>query len=97
MAPGILVERDGVIATVILSNPDKLNAITVAMWRDLARVMGVLSGDETLRCVVLRGAGDKAFAAGADIEENFAYFDTEDYRIGMQAFLNKKKAKFVGR
>lgn len=69
MVPGILVERDGVIATVILSNPDKLNALTVAMWRDLARVMGALSGDETLRCVVLRGAGEKAFAAGADIEE----------------------------
>lgn len=60
MSTGILIERDGAIATVTLSNPDKLNALTVAMWREVARVMGALSGDETLRCVVLRGAGDKA-------------------------------------
>lgn len=66
---GIRVERDGAIATVTLSNPGKLNALTVAMWRKLARVMNALSADEALRCVVVRGAGDKAFAAGADIEE----------------------------
>lgn len=69
MVPGILVARDGVIATVSLNNPGKLNALTVAMWRELARVMPALSADETLRCIVLRGAGEKAFAAGADIEE----------------------------
>lgn len=67
--PRILIERDGEIATVTLSNPDKLNAITVAMWRELARVMNELSGDDALRCVVLRGAGSEAFAAGADIAE----------------------------
>jgi enoyl-CoA hydratase/carnithine racemase len=69
MTPGILVERDGAIATVTLSNPEKLNAITVAMWRKFARVINDLSAAEDLRCVVLRGAGEKAFAAGADIEE----------------------------
>jgi len=67
--PGIHVEQDGAIATVTLSNPEKLNAITVAMWRELARVMNDLSAREELRCVVLRGAGEKAFASGADIEE----------------------------
>ena len=67
--PRILVERDGAIATVVLSNPGKLNAITVAMWRELARVMDELSAEEGLRCLVLRGAGTEAFAAGADIEE----------------------------
>jgi enoyl-CoA hydratase/carnithine racemase len=69
MTPGILVEHDGSIATVTLSNPEKLNAITVAMWREFARAMHDLSAAEDLRCIVLRGAGDKAFAAGADIEE----------------------------
>jgi len=68
-APGIGVERDGAVATVTLSNPAKLNAITVAMWRELARVMNDLSAQDDLRCVVLRGAGKKAFASGADIEE----------------------------
>lgn len=67
--PRILIERDGTIATVTLSNPAKLNALTVAMWKELARVMDTLSADERLRCVVLRGAGREAFAAGADIAE----------------------------
>ena len=67
--PQILVERDGAIATVTLSNPGKLNALNVSMWRELAQAMGALSADERLRCIVLRGAGSEAFAAGADIAE----------------------------
>jgi enoyl-CoA hydratase/carnithine racemase len=67
--PSIDVKRDGDIATVALNNTGKLNAITVAMWRELARAMHELSADDALRCIVLRGAGDEAFAAGADIAE----------------------------
>jgi enoyl-CoA hydratase/carnithine racemase len=69
MSAQILDERDGAIATVTLSNPQKLNALTAEMWQALARVMNGLSADDTLRCIVLRGAGDAAFAAGADIAE----------------------------
>jgi enoyl-CoA hydratase len=69
MSAGVLIERDGVIVTVSLSNPAKLNALSVAMWRELARAMETLSADEGLRCIVLRGAGEQAFAAGADIAE----------------------------
>src|SRR5688572_11628191 len=69
MKPEILIERDGEIATVALSNPGKLNALTVSMWRELARALTALSADDGLRCVVLRGAGTEAFAAGADIAE----------------------------
>lgn len=68
-APSILTARDDAIATVTLSNPGKLNAITVSMWGELKRVMDALSAEEYLRCVVLRGAGAEAFAAGADIAE----------------------------
>lgn len=69
MKPEILVQRDGEIATVALANPGKLNALTVSMWRELARAMTSLSADDAVRCVVLRGAGSEAFAAGADIAE----------------------------
>jgi len=65
----VLVSREGDIVTVSLNNPDKLNALTVAMWQELARVMDTLSADDSLRCIVLRGAGRGAFAAGADIAE----------------------------
>jgi enoyl-CoA hydratase len=64
----IRVEIDDVIATVVLSNPDKLNAINVHMWKALARAFTQLSKDEHLRCVIVRGDGAN-FAAGADIEE----------------------------
>ena len=65
----ILIERDGLIATVVLNRPDKLNALTKPMWRRLGEVLEELSADETLRCVVLRGAGGKAFSPGNDISE----------------------------
>ena len=69
MSAGIQVECADTVATVSLSNPAKLNALTVAMWRELARVMRELSANDDLRCIVLRGAGEIAFAAGADIAE----------------------------
>ena len=69
----IIVERDGAIATVVLNRPDKLNALDKPMWRRLGEAVEALSADDGVRCVVLRGAGDKAFAAGADISE----FETE--------------------
>ena len=68
-AAPILVTRDGAIATVALNNPQRLNALNKPMWERLGAVMRELSADDTLRCVVLRGTGDKAFAAGADIAE----------------------------
>ncbi len=73
MADTILVERDGVIATVVLNRPEKLNALTKLMWRRLGEAMTELSADDSLRCVVLRGAGGKSFAPGNDISE----FETE--------------------
>ena len=73
MSGEIQVTREGSagdkVATVALCNPEKLNALTVVMWRELASVMQQLSADDELRCVVLRGAGTAAFAAGADIAE----------------------------
>lgn len=69
MSACIITRRDGDIATVMLSNPDKRNALTAAMWRELAQTMAEVSAAEDLRCVVLRGAGVEAFAAGADIAE----------------------------
>ncbi len=65
----VLVRRDAAIATVTLNRPDKLNALTKPMWRRLGEVMRELSADADLRCVVVRGAGDKAFAPGNDIAE----------------------------
>ena len=69
MPDTILVERAGAIATVVLNRPEKLNALTKPMWQRLGDVITELSADDALRCLVLRGAGDKAFAPGNDISE----------------------------
>jgi enoyl-CoA hydratase/carnithine racemase len=65
----IEVIRDGHIATVVLNRPEKLNALTKDMWRDLGHAIDALSADDELRCVIVRGAGDKAFSPGNDIAE----------------------------
>jgi enoyl-CoA hydratase/carnithine racemase len=69
MSETVMLLREGPIATVTLNKPERLNALDRSMWTRLGAVMGELDSDESLRCVVLRGAGGKAFAAGADIAE----------------------------
>jgi enoyl-CoA hydratase/carnithine racemase len=69
MSDECLVARDGTIATVTLNNPRRLNALNKATWQRLGEAMRELSADDALRCIVVRGAGEKAFAAGADIAE----------------------------
>jgi len=65
----VYFERDGTIVTVVLNNPEKLNALSFGMWMRLGEIVRELEADEGVRCIVLRGAGEKAFAAGADIAE----------------------------
>lgn len=69
MTGRVTVERDGVTATVVIDAPERLNALSQAMWQALGSSMRELSADAGLRCVILRGAGKAAFAAGADIAE----------------------------
>jgi enoyl-CoA hydratase/carnithine racemase len=69
MEDTILVQQDGAIATVVLNRPEKLNALTRPMWRRLGEAFSGLSADDAVRCVILRGAGTKAFAPGNDISE----------------------------
>jgi enoyl-CoA hydratase len=65
----VQVLRDGAIATVVLNRPEKLNALTKAMWQALGDAITGLSADDDLRCIILRGAGEKAFSPGNDIAE----------------------------
>ena len=69
MQDTILLQRDGPIATVVLNRPEKLNALTKGMWTRLGDVFLALDADDGVRCIVLRGAGEKAFAPGNDIAE----------------------------
>jgi len=73
MSDLIQMQRHGAVVTVVLNRPEKLNALTKPMWRGLGETITVLSGDDSVRCIVLRGAGEKSFSPGNDIAE----FQTE--------------------
>ena len=73
MSELLLRARDGGVAMLTLNRPDKLNALTKALWRELGEAVRALDADEGVRCVILRGAGERAFSPGNDISE----FETE--------------------
>ncbi|MDB5966399.1 MAG: carnitinyl-CoA dehydratase [Polaromonas sp.] len=65
----VLHSIDGHVATVTLSNPGRYNAMSLAMWVKLADTLDQLDANASVRAVVLRGEGGKAFVSGADISE----------------------------
>lgn len=57
------------VGWISLDNPRKHNAMSLQMWRSLINCMERLEADPIIRCIVIRGEGDRAFCAGADIDE----------------------------
>ena len=70
----ILLRREAAVATVTINRPAQRNAISFAMWGQLTDLTRQLDSDRDIRCLVIAGAGDEAFSAGADIS------DFEQYR-----------------
>ena len=68
------VTREDAVATLWLNRPAKRNAVTLAMWQGIARLVGELADDPSVRVLVVRGAGDH-FCAGADIAQLAALAD----------------------
>jgi 2-(1,2-epoxy-1,2-dihydrophenyl)acetyl-CoA isomerase len=64
----VTLERDGSVAIVTMNRPERMNALNPALMRRLPEVLGELATDESVRCVVLTGAG-KAFCAGGDTRD----------------------------
>jgi enoyl-CoA hydratase/carnithine racemase len=65
----ILLRKEGPIARIVLNNPARHNAISIAMWNAAEAMLDELADDGAIRVVVLSGEGGKAFSAGADISE----------------------------
>lgn len=76
---GVSAERRGRLAIWTLDRPDRMNALSRAAVRELGRLAREAAEDRDLRAVVLTGAGDKAFCAGADLKERRS-MDLEDTR-----------------
>jgi enoyl-CoA hydratase len=78
----ILVEKRGRVAVLTINRPDKLNALNEETHREGVAALDVLKTDEEVRVVVIKGAGEKSFIAGADISE-FAEKTPEEQRQTM--------------
>jgi enoyl-CoA hydratase len=73
----LLYERDGAVAVLRFNRPKVLNALNGATLRDLEAAIDALGGDDEVRAIVLTGSGEKAFVAGADINELAVLTPTE--------------------
>lgn len=65
----ITYEKKGAIAVITMNRPDRWNACNTRMYKDIDHALTEIENDEDIRAVVITGSGEKAFSAGADIEE----------------------------
>jgi enoyl-CoA hydratase len=65
----MLAARDGGIGFITFNQPEKRNAMSMEMWLGLGEILGEFEEDSSISCVVMSGAGDKAFVSGADISQ----------------------------
>jgi enoyl-CoA hydratase len=68
-SPKMLMEKDGPLGWIIFNQPEKRNAVSQEMWQMVPEMVKELEDDEEIRVIILRGAGDQAFVAGADISQ----------------------------
>jgi enoyl-CoA hydratase/carnithine racemase len=69
MSDDLRLERSGAVATLVLDRPDSHNAIRLGMYEELPNLIEEIAADSAVKVLVVRGAGRRAFAAGADISE----------------------------
>lgn len=67
--PRMIARKDGAIGWMIFNNPERLNAVSLDMWEAVPELIAAFDADEEIRVIVLTGAGDRAFVAGADISQ----------------------------
>jgi methylglutaconyl-CoA hydratase len=90
----VRVDRAGAVATVTLSRPEAANALSKALVADLRAALAALEVDVTLAAVILTGAGDKAFCAGADLKERRGMTpdQTREVLDGLNGLMNEVAA-----
>src|SRR3989442_10833968 len=70
MADSILVEKTQGVAIVTMNRPEQLNAMNAQLGAELREAVTRMSADDDVGCIVITGAGDRAFSAGGDIHEH---------------------------
>lgn len=102
MSDNILVSRDGFVGTITINRPEKLNAMTPEMASALVKAVTEFNGDDGIRCVILTGAGERAFSAGSDIrtlddyDTAWNFRNRPDYCDAIRALLKPSIAAVNG-
>ncbi|HEY0755024.1 MAG TPA: enoyl-CoA hydratase-related protein [Ktedonobacteraceae bacterium] len=89
----ILVDRDEQVGIITLNRPKELNALSMGMIAEVAGALSAFDTDENIRCMVITGAGDKAFAAGADIKEMAGKSPIEMMLGGFEAWQTLRRLR----
>ncbi len=90
---GIRLERDGAIATITIDRPEKLNALTLAMYDELGAAFAEVRDDPAIAVAVLTGAGDRAFCVGADLGESIPALTEERFDISAWDAAHQKHTR----
>ena len=85
--PCIHLELDGSIARITFNNPTARNALTWPMYEELKRICDELANNAEIRVAIFRGAGDKAFVSGSDIQQFVELKDNEAYEVAVDAIF----------
>lgn len=93
MTDKMLARRDGAIGHLVFNQPEKHNAVSLAMWERATEILDDFERDPAIRVVVLSGAGGKAFVSGADISE----FESQRGTAEAQQYYNSRTAEVYGR
>jgi enoyl-CoA hydratase/carnithine racemase len=88
VAAETVFEQDGPVATLTFNRPEARNAMTWAMYEALREACERVDGDPATRVLVVRGAGDRAFASGTDIRQ-FLDFTTREHALDYEARLDR--------
>jgi enoyl-CoA hydratase len=95
----MIAEKDGAIGWITFNNPARHNAVSMVMWEALLDIVSDYDRDESIRVIVIKGAGDKAFISGADISEFEEKRSSPETTRAYNATSHKanKALKYVGK
>ena len=93
MTDKMLMRRDGAIGHMIFNQPEKRNAVSLAMWERASEILDEFEQDPEIRVIVLSGAGEKSFVSGADISE----FESQRGTAEAQQHYNAQTGKVYER
>lgn len=91
--PKMIATKDGAIGWMIFNNPERLNAVGLDMWQAVPEILKDFESDPEIRVIVLKGAGGKAFVAGADISQ---FGESRSSAEGILAYEAATEVAFSG-